>query len=170
MQFITNSYLPHWRKNISYKKNYSAFKSKGGGILLDLSHELDLANFYIKDLKLNYATFGKKSHLKINSEDYAKILINSKKTEISLDLKYYSRNNIRTILIDTKNFSINTDLIKNIFLINNKNKTKKLKKKIHEDYTYIKMHQAIINGIDKSSLCKYNEAIQVLKTIKEIKK
>ena len=96
-------------------------------------------------------------------------MINSKKTEISIDLKYYSRNNIRIILVDTKNFSVATDLIKNTFAINYKNKVKKIEKKFDYDHTYINMHQAILRGKDKSFLCKYNDAIKLLKIIKEIK-
>ena len=41
IKLITNSYLPDWRKKHDFKKNYAVFKSKGGGIILDLSHELD---------------------------------------------------------------------------------------------------------------------------------
>ena len=92
IQFITNSYLPNWRKNISYQNNYTASKSKGGGIILDLSHELDLIHLFFKKIKINYVSFGKKSNLKINTEDYMKLFGKAKKTQITLDLKYYSKN------------------------------------------------------------------------------
>ena len=36
-----SSYLPEWRKNINYKDSNSAKKKFGGGLLLELSHELD---------------------------------------------------------------------------------------------------------------------------------
>ena len=35
-----SSYLPYWRKNIHYTLSSSATE-KGGGVLKDLSHELD---------------------------------------------------------------------------------------------------------------------------------
>lgn len=33
-------YLPFWRKNIDYKSSVSASRKKGGGVLLELSHEI----------------------------------------------------------------------------------------------------------------------------------
>ena len=38
---INESYLPKWRNNRKYTHSYSAIKKLGGGVLLDLSHELD---------------------------------------------------------------------------------------------------------------------------------
>ena len=44
MQF----FLPDWRKNIAYSKSYSSIKKQGGGVLLDLSHELDYATYLLR--------------------------------------------------------------------------------------------------------------------------
>jgi predicted dehydrogenase len=42
-RFQTGSYLPEWRAGQDYKNSYSASESKGGGAILDCSHEIDLA-------------------------------------------------------------------------------------------------------------------------------
>ena len=34
-------YLPEWRKNTDYRKGVSARQDLGGGVLLELSHEID---------------------------------------------------------------------------------------------------------------------------------
>ena len=37
---MCHSYLPQWRKK-NYKKSYSSNAKLGGGVSLDLSHEID---------------------------------------------------------------------------------------------------------------------------------
>jgi len=170
VQLITNSFLPNWRKNISYKNNYASHKSKGGGIILDLSHELDLMNLMFANIKITHSLFGKKSELTKNTEDFLKIIATSKKTHISLDLKYYSRNEIRVILIDSEKFSIFINLKKNIFRLTNDKKISEIKKKYSKDFTYLEMHKAIIYNNKQNILCSYNEGLKVIKTIHDIKK
>tara|TARA_B100000787_G_C16169261_1_gene285541 strand:+ start:338 stop:1237 length:900 start_codon:yes stop_codon:yes gene_type:complete len=170
IKFITNSYLPNWRKNISYKKNYTVLKSKGGGVILDLSHELDIINNFFKKISIVNVLFGKKSDLTKDTEDFLRLTARSNKTNISLDINYYSRNEIRVILIDSKNFSIYVDLKRNIFRLNRDKKSFELRKKYTQDFTFLKTHEAIINGKDKSSLSKLNDGLKVLKMIQNIKK
>ncbi len=68
--FECHSYLPKWRA-LDYTKNYSAKKELGGGVALDLSHELDLACFLFKKPRLKFAQIAKISALKINSDDFS---------------------------------------------------------------------------------------------------
>ena len=48
---ICGHYLPLWRPNQDYRNSYSADISKGGGVLRDLSHELDYVNWIFGDIE-----------------------------------------------------------------------------------------------------------------------
>ncbi len=49
------SYLPDWRPGNNYKKSVSAKKDLGGGVLLELSHELDYIRWIFGEIKNIYA-------------------------------------------------------------------------------------------------------------------
>ncbi|ECC0286721.1 L-glutamine-D-fructose-6-phosphate isomerase subunit, partial [Campylobacter coli] len=98
---ICNSYLPHWRA-LDYRQNYSAKKELGGGVLLDLSHEIDLAFFLFKDLELIYSQNAKISELDITSDDFAFLALkNSQEAKIHIELDYFAKFNKREIIIHT---------------------------------------------------------------------
>ena len=78
-KFVCNSYLPHWR-DCDYRQNYSAKKNLGGGVLLDLSHEIDLAFYLFGKLKLEFAQNFKISELDIDSDDFAFLALKNKNT------------------------------------------------------------------------------------------
>ena len=56
------SYLPDWRKNLPYNKSSSSNKKLGGGVLLDLSHELDYLALMFNEIRPLYCYNGKKSN------------------------------------------------------------------------------------------------------------
>ena len=169
IKLITNSYLPNWRKNISYKKNYSVDKSKGGGVILDLSHDIDIILSLFNNVSINYASFGRKSNLTKNSEDFLYLNARSNKVNISLDINYYSRNELRLIFVDGRNFSLNLDLKNNIFKLCVNNKIYKITKKYSQDFTFLKTHEAIISGKNSKLLCKIEDGKKVLRFIEDIK-
>lgn len=62
-------YLPSWRKGVDYRSTYSANKSMGGGVSLDLSHEIDYMK-YLFGFPHSWKIFkGKVSELEITSDD-----------------------------------------------------------------------------------------------------
>ena len=122
-----NSYLPNWRKR-DYKKSYSAHRSLGGGVINDLSHEIDMALKLVGKIEIQNSYLSKLSGLKINSEDNFFAICKKKNNQkITIDLNYYSLIDLRTIKFTSSTLGIQADFIKNEIIINKKNKIKKIK-------------------------------------------
>ena len=65
----TSSFLPEWRPAQWHMDTYSASKDKGGGVALDLSHEIDYMRFLFEDPVSWKIIKSKASDLDIDSED-----------------------------------------------------------------------------------------------------
>lgn len=89
-------YLPDWHPWEDYRLGYSANKKLGGGILLD-SHEFDYLTWFLGEVK-KLSCFAKKvSHLEIDVEDVAEVILEFESGaigEIHLDYlqRFYQRN------------------------------------------------------------------------------
>lgn len=64
-------FLPDWRPEKDYRQSVSARSELGGGVLLELSHEIDLLNWVFGEISWVRAWTGKLSNLQINVEDCA---------------------------------------------------------------------------------------------------
>ena len=165
-------YLPFWKKN-NYKNSYHADKKRGGGVLLDLSHEIDFANWIFQDLKIINGFAAKITNLSINSEDVALLNFKSKKSKIvSIYLNYISKKLTRNIRIKSSKKTILCDLITNkIKIIGGNNKVKVINFNKDPGYlkTYKLMHKSILLN-NKKDVCKLDEAFNVLNIINTIKR
>ena len=72
------SYLPDWRPEQDYRVTVSARNDLGGGVLLELSHELDYANWLLGPFESIEATLVNSGTLGINVEDNADLILTSK--------------------------------------------------------------------------------------------
>ena len=68
-------YLPSWRPDADYRVGVSARRALGGGVLLELSHELDYLQWIFGDASWVRATLRKQSDLEIDVEDSAHMII-----------------------------------------------------------------------------------------------
>ncbi|NVK31266.1 MAG: Gfo/Idh/MocA family oxidoreductase [Gammaproteobacteria bacterium] len=64
----TGQYLPNWRPDSDYRQGVSARKDLGGGVLLELSHELDYLRWIFGDVETVYARCAKSGELEIDPE------------------------------------------------------------------------------------------------------
>ena len=170
ISIFCNSFLPRWRKNIDYFDSYSSSKVRGGGVLLDLSHEIDYLQWLFGLVnKIEYKKIKKISNLKIKSEDIAQVIGKINNINFYLNLTYFSRIEERRIVIDSKKETIIGDLVNcNIKIVNSKTlKTIKFKKNINQ--TYVDQHLAILNDQTKN-LCNIKDAKNTLSFIDKLKK
>jgi len=95
--FTAGLWLPDWRPDQDYTKGYSADAARGGGVELDLVHEIDVARWLFGDLRLDYARGGHQSSLDIAANDTALAVLSSPRggpfVQIALD--YVARQRVR---------------------------------------------------------------------------
>lgn len=68
-------YLPCWRPNDDYRKGVSARRELGGGVLLELSHELDYLRWIFGEVDWVKAILSRQSSLEIDVEDSAHLIL-----------------------------------------------------------------------------------------------
>jgi len=69
------NYLPEWRPSRDYRKTVTARRELGGGVVLELSHELDYVRWIAGEVKTISAVVGRLGDLDIDVEDTAEILL-----------------------------------------------------------------------------------------------
>ena len=114
------SYLPDWRPNVDFRKVYSANKEMGGGVHIDLIHELDYIYWLFGTPYHTQSFFSNKSSLNITAYDYANYLWEYNDFSISVVLNYYRKDSKRTLEILTDEGIYLVDLLKNTISYNNK--------------------------------------------------
>ena len=99
----TAQYLPDWRPGKDYRETVSARADLGGGVLLELSHELDYLRWIFGEWDWVSAWTGRTSSLEINVEDTALVTIgiegNPAVTQVvgQLSLDFARRDKMRTV-------------------------------------------------------------------------
>ncbi len=110
---ISSSYLPDWRPSQDYRKTYSAHKSMGGGVSIDLIHEWDYLTYLFGEPQKVFGMIGKKSDLEIDSDDYAIYIAEYHDKIAELHLDYFGRKTIREIQLFTRADTIIGDIATN---------------------------------------------------------
>ena len=96
------SYLPDWRPEQDYRESASARKDLGGGVLLELSHEIDYANWFFGPFVEVQASLQYSKTLELETEDGAELLLcNSEGLPVSGHLDFYRRVPIRQCRVQT---------------------------------------------------------------------
>ena len=157
-------YLPSWRKARDYRHSYSASLAEGGGVLLDLSHEIDYLLWLFGPWTCVTAIGGKFSSLEIETDDSYMVLAKGAQFDsLSLNMNYLDRVGRRSIIVQTDNHTFEVDLIKGTFSMDGVSQLSGF----DIASTYSTMHTAILND-DLDIACSGEDGLATLNLVKEI--
>ena len=106
------SYLPDWRPNRDFKTVYSANKEMGGGVHLDLIHEIDYCLWLFGFPESFIVSKQSVSSLAISAIDSVNYHLTYIDFGVNITLNYYRRDAKRTLEILTNDDTLTIDLIK----------------------------------------------------------
>jgi len=175
IQITAGQYLPDWRPGRDYKEGYSASRSQGGGVLLDLSHEIDYLQWICGDITKVTSVNRKISSLEIESDDICTAIGETAEGIIfNFSIDYLSKFPVRKILVHSEEKSFLADIIGNTLKIGHKGREPEIINydKYERNYTYTMMHREILDSIGgkpTTRVATIEEGLAVMKAITEIR-
>ena len=164
VQAYVGKYLPDWRPGTDYRASYSANKAAGGGVLRDLSHELDYLRWLFGPWSRLAAAGGRKGDLEINSDDTWCILMEQEVgTILTLQMNYLDRVARRELTVLGASHSYRLDLIAGTLAIDGATDCFV----VEHDRTYRDQHLAMLSWRSEE-LSSFAEGVEIMKTIDAI--
>lgn len=100
--FTVGQWLGDWRPGSDYRQSYSADAARGGGVELDLVHEIDVARWLLGDLEMRFAQGGRLSSLGLASNDVSVMVMTPPAVQgrragpiVQVSLDYVARQRLR---------------------------------------------------------------------------
>lgn len=107
-------YLPHWRPISDYRSSVSARKELGGGVLLELSHEIDYLLWLFGPFDTAYCLATNTGSLDINVEDRVDAILHQRDgLVVNLHMDFLQRRPVRTCKIVGKAGTLLWDILHN---------------------------------------------------------
>jgi predicted dehydrogenase len=166
-------YLPRWRKQY-YTKTVSAHRSLGGGVISELSHEIDYLFWIFGKFNNVFCNLSRISNLRINVEDNANIIFFKKNNfSINLSLDFCRRDSVRKCYIACEKGSILWNGILNQVKIYKKRWTTIRLKKGDVSETYLEQLKIFFklvksNNKIKTDLASLKDGFYVVKTMEAL--
>jgi predicted dehydrogenase len=166
-EVVVGQYLPDWRPGRDYREVYSARRAEGGGVLRDLSHEIDLLLWLLGPWRRVAALVGRSGALDIDSEDYAHVLIEGADYKAAtLGLDYLDRNVRRSVTVQHDGGTLALDMIAGRLIENGD-----LVAESRPDWNdvYRLQHQAVLAG-GNAALCTMEQGLAAIHAVEAIER
>ncbi|SHF80847.1 Predicted dehydrogenase [Modicisalibacter ilicicola DSM 19980] len=159
-------HLSEWRPGTKIENSYSASSEAGGGVLRDLSHELDYLLWLFGPWSRVTAIGGNYDVLGIDADECWSILMEMQSgVSATINISYLDRPAQREIAITTRTGTLKADLVNATLFIDGKKETHPTQR----DQTYLAMHHAMLGG-ESSDICSAKEGLAVVNLIQSIEK
>jgi predicted dehydrogenase len=113
--FFCGSWLPDWRPDQDYLRSVSSQRDLGGGALLELSHEIDLAQWLLGPLTPLSALMRNSSSLGIDAEDQAFLLTQNRNgCPVSIRLDFCTQPARRMVTLRFENGELQWNLLEGL--------------------------------------------------------
>jgi predicted dehydrogenase len=149
-----------WRPGRDYRATASATREAGGGVLRDLSHELDYLLWLFGPWQRVAALGGASGTRQIEVDDHISLLLEMNGSKaVQVHMNYLDRPGTRRIRINLEDETIDADLVGGYLSINGESTTYPSER----DQSYKAMHLAAIEG--KDPICTLPEGLAVMNLI-----
>ena len=161
VQAAVGQYLPDWRQGRDWRLCYSADPARGGGVLRDLSHELDLLLWLCGPVRDVAALGGSSGLLPITSDDHWSILAAFQNgSQASLQLDYLNRPGRRFFAAEQEGRSVIVDFLAGTLSVNGEVEHFTLSR----DESYRRQLEAMLSG-NTEDLCDADGGMRVMELI-----
>lgn len=141
VEAYAGQWLPDWRPDRPVNEQYSAHVARGGGVLRDLSHELDLLQWLIGKTTGVFARGGRIGDVTVDSDDsWNVVLEHTTRATTSLQLNYFDRPGARFMRVVTSHRTLEANLTSSTLSINGESQHFA----IERDDAYRAMHEDML--------------------------
>ncbi|NKB55266.1 MAG: gfo/Idh/MocA family oxidoreductase [Alphaproteobacteria bacterium] len=156
-------WLPDWRPNRDYRQTYSARQEDGGGVLRDLSHELDYVQWIAGPWRRVFAQGGRLSSLETDVEDMVAMFIESESCPVvTVTLNYLDRTAERRLMVNTTAGTVRADFVAGTLSVDGQVRFEASPGDM--DSSYVEMHRDVLSG-NPVFACSSDAASDVVRLI-----
>jgi len=164
------SYLPNWKIAQDHRYNYSSHAEMGGGVIFDLSHEIDYVGYLAHGILSIDGQYSRTSDLTLDTEDVADLVIVGKSCIGNIHINFMGHHRERRICVDFRDFTLDGDLISGSIKRYEKEQLISVTDyDVDKDFTYRQQLAYFFNNLGAKMMNNIHEASDLFRKIIDFK-